>query len=1440
MSLDRFFNKLQVIQSKAREIGQTLKPEDLSSISYDSAVLDSIEENILNVEAHFYNVQGDYLTSLYDVPYKYSSAYKDFLFDVPYLFNTASYYSGTYKIGFNFLINLIGDVNNLPFFLHEVSSDRTEVKLRVKLSYVSSYPSVVSELEEFRDIAAKLRADQRLNDININFGGNNLFSIVNLKVECTDSGAVRPCQQEGEPNCNELVLYAKLKYPLPLYVQEKQLCFISYKALEEYIDTFTVQPEESLTPEGLNPLRNTVLKGPNFQTCTAVDTSNSTDLKSWNNLLDADITTTNHLIREILSGSEEIPLNIDYTSFSNFVVYGSAVERLKNYNFKRQLVEYYETQSNTALSSNAYASVYVTKLTDNYLNRANTVLTEFDPFEKFLHYQTGSIFTYDITGSITPAPKYITGSRVINYATTSSQYTSWYNSMLAAANAHDFRNYDSLFYNTPDHILRDPNNSEYVTFLYMIGQHFDNIYTYVRKLTSIHERDEHPERGIPNKLLPYYARSLGWKIQNTRQLSDLWLYKLGVTNNGQLVTPTGNLVSQAHERLNHQIWKRVVNNLPFLLKTKGTERSIRALFSIYGIPFTLISVKEYGGPQTADTVQDETPNIAQQRFHYSLNLQGNQYIEFPRRLISSSLFAEPTVPQSIEFRFNTSYTASNSMSIWAIEESGSRSNVLHNLELVHYTSSLYGVNTYGYLKYTIATGSAGNLVYKTVTGSLLPYFDKDAWTVRIYSPTPLYSGSGFNGSLIIDSGKASEFVDSRVSLSSSFSVNGSYPDSLLYGLGADRSVDGTGHFIVVGGTTGSYSVRFSGSIHGYKEYLSSYSKAVFDEHILNPGSYHTDTYTGSYNELYKYFPLGIDNLKHDHTEYTQVSSSQPNRSFGFDTTGSFVNFTGTDRTQYTPSTETYYQYIPTIGANVPKSNKVRIESSTLNGSLAPDKKAEVSAYDRAQRDSNRLVIAFSPTDQVNRDIANQFGPHNFESFIGDPGDGLKDYYPDLSKARAEYFKKFTTANDIGKYIEIFSLYDYTVFSQLKQLIPARANLISGVLIEPSLLERSKAKRTLPSISLLGLETQLPTDITAVSSSYISPYQVELPLLPDIEISREKYIATLLTPVDVEFIREKHTVHVDISTEVVATRDKHVTRLDVGSQAYKVSGEFPILGISPSSRPNTYSTGITPFSKQGSSLINSSVSNGQVRTETLTYSYSRNGITKEISRVDTVFDTFSDKISIASPVSSLERRIGFFDIKLNDTGSSLTYSPAYLNTSSYVFTVTDYNSNLNGIKLTGLEFSEFIGRNSYTVQTGINSLYLSTPRYGIETYHISGSRTSKHYLSEVLHYSSSGAYEPEVTSPLMLLSPVYLLSRTGSKSKYQRESDFAINKAIGAYFSSSMKPANYQHFENSSIATCRFRGSKLSGPDINVNSTSTVRGTPVVTITLVEDNPIRTF
>ena len=57
-----------------------------------------------------------------------------------------------------------------------------------------------------------------------------------------------------------------------------------------------------------------------------------TDFQSWNELLDTTTSTSQQIIDKYFSGSlAGAQLNLDYSSFDNFVQYSSAEERIKNF-----------------------------------------------------------------------------------------------------------------------------------------------------------------------------------------------------------------------------------------------------------------------------------------------------------------------------------------------------------------------------------------------------------------------------------------------------------------------------------------------------------------------------------------------------------------------------------------------------------------------------------------------------------------------------------------------------------------------------------------------------------------------------------------------------------------------------------------------------------------------------------------------------------------------------------------------------------------------------------------------------------------------------------------------------------------------------------------------------------------------------------------------------
>ena len=84
--------------------------------------------------------------------------------------------------------------------------------------------------------------------------------------------------------------------------------------------------------------------------------------------------------------------------------------------------------------------------------------------------------------------------------------------------------------------------------------------------------------------------------------------------------------------------------MPYILKNKGTKESIQALINAYGIPPTILKVREYGG---ADNKDYQPTFETQQRFTKALDFKNSQYIQTQWKETSGSL----RTPDTIEFRF---------------------------------------------------------------------------------------------------------------------------------------------------------------------------------------------------------------------------------------------------------------------------------------------------------------------------------------------------------------------------------------------------------------------------------------------------------------------------------------------------------------------------------------------------------------------------------------------------------------------------------------------------------------------------------------------------------------------------------------------------------------------------------------------------------------------
>jgi hypothetical protein len=199
---------------------------------------------------------------------------------------------------------------------------------------------------------------------------------------------------------------------------------------------------------------------------------------------------------------------------------------------------------------------------------------------------------------------------------------------------------------------------------------------------------------------------------------------------------------------------------------------------------------------------------------------------------------------------------------------------------------------------------------------------------------------------------------------------------------------------------------------------------------------------------------------------TLIFSENPSASYSASATG-FTNIS-TYPFNFEVIDRSVVLEIPDMGSTRYSTNKVRFESQTdfdgndVSGGvdLSIKSRATKKAFDQSPTDSNRVGLFFSPTKELNIDIAKSFGGINLDNYIGDPSDKYNSKYKSLDSLRKYYFKRFDN-RDIYSYINLIKLYEKSMFEDIKKMLPARVKATTGLLIEPHILERSKITQKRP-------------------------------------------------------------------------------------------------------------------------------------------------------------------------------------------------------------------------------------------------------------------------------------------------------------------------------------------------------------------------------------------
>jgi hypothetical protein len=777
-------------------------------------------------------------------------------------------------------------------------------------------------------------------------------------------------------------------------------------------------------------------------------------------------------------------LGIDYRKYENFIHFSSAKERLDNFKYKIELIEYYDAKV-SALSASTSPSAEINRV--QFVTKKNDIISKFDGYENYLYtesssYENGS---YGIFNAST-WPK---TDSTIPYTLTSSTapaFTEWFTTQTTAALDYDIDNAYNLEKTIPAHVRLDPENANYLMFVNMIGQSFDQVYNYIDHMDMIHDRQNELHLGLSKDLAWDVLKSLGWHGLNGYNFEDLWAYKLGTDSSGSYqATDSGSTQnhvidsSMPTEDITKEIWSRTLNNLPHLLSTKGTERSVRALVNLYGLPPTTLRIKEYGGtPKEMSTKQ----YIKYENSGYSLKFDGSQRIDAPWAKLEPDNYTHlgavdgtTMSPDIVEFRFNTSQPQTSILAHnknrWAIE--------LQAHPSASNTSSAY--HNHGRLYLGARDTDAGG--YEFTQSAYHPIFDNDWWNIQF----GITRSKVFNVHLK----KSADHSNGKITHSEKIPwdlAGNTYNAYLLWHENFDPFSIGIGGLTTGSGNQWEYVTGSAGTPTGYTGSIQELrywkfptndtilTDAAFDNHVLSPLSIEGNTYTSSYTDLVARWPLGSTSATSSLTTAT-ISSSHPNQSITttpFHTSANATmslsgsGFYGTSADwQY--EEETFYTVVPEIIGTRAVSDKIRIINETYSGSLYMDSSVVSSSTKLSAPDSPLLGIFFSPNDDIDLDISHTIGGAKFDDFVGNPRDAYRTSYKELGHIRNHYWQKYLAAPSFTAYLKVLKYFDSSLFLQLESLLPARANKQTGLLIKPNLLERPTIARVSESFANLTYE-----------------------------------------------------------------------------------------------------------------------------------------------------------------------------------------------------------------------------------------------------------------------------------------------------------------------------------------------------------------------------------
>ena len=496
------------------------------------------------------------------------------------------YETGDVRILYTFLDNLYSDSKEGgKFFINSISPDRTELRgLSLDLSD--------SDITTFTNNASNiLEQTETIEPLILNLGKGKQHTIINIGTQSIDKG---------------LAVKIKLNEPLDNSIQLNGTFFINSIVSSQLL----YEVEASLIED---EIKIPSLRGPNFSVEATLENNQPTEFLNYNELFSFPVTSSYYELFSLFN-EKSSQIAIDHSDYSEFIHFSSAEERLRNFKYKLDLIHSYTSSIATIEQARiAGSGSFMNEVTGSkqyYENLINGVVNNFDHYDRYLYYGSGS----------KSWPKSNSSKPYLNYPSDHTSGSTFFDSQIITASNYDNTNFDLLTNTIPSFIRDDADNSAYQLFIHMIAQHFDNLWIYMKAVSDKYDTDHRLNFGVSKDLVRKAVESFGVNLYNSNQNTDnLFSMFIGdelTSGSNSLITTMSIATSASYNsgstHLEHlqpsskdnyqkEIYKRLYHNLPHLIKTKGTERGLRALINCFGIPKNILEIKTFGGQPITET-----------------------------------------------------------------------------------------------------------------------------------------------------------------------------------------------------------------------------------------------------------------------------------------------------------------------------------------------------------------------------------------------------------------------------------------------------------------------------------------------------------------------------------------------------------------------------------------------------------------------------------------------------------------------------------------------------------------------------------------------------------------------------------------------------------------------------------------------------------------------